>query len=120
MKWSAPSWLGLKHTVSVNTNSVRFFFKEVLQDVATVTKGNGTSVRRRAKSAAKERAAAVKEPKGMPAHNGAAAARLDREMNVETIRLRAYELFLARGATHGNDLADWLNAERELLGACTT
>jgi hypothetical protein len=38
-------------------------------------------------------------------------------MNIETIRLRAYELFLARGATHGNDLADWLNAERELRGA---
>ena len=56
----------------------------------------------------------------MPAHNGAAAARLDRETNIEIIRLRAYELFLARGAAHGNDLADWLNAERELLGARRT
>jgi Protein of unknown function (DUF2934) len=85
--------------------------------MATVRKGNGTTVRRRSKSAAKEAAATAKELNGAPAHNGAAAAQLDREMNVEIIRLRAYELFLARGAAHGNDLADWLNAERELLGA---
>jgi hypothetical protein len=88
--------------------------------MATVTKGSGTTVRRRSKSAAKEAAATVKEPNGMPAHNGAAGARLDSEINIETIHLRAYELFLARGATHGNDLADWLHAERELLGARTT
>jgi len=87
--------------------------------MATVRKGNGTTVRRRSKSAAKEAAVTVQEYSGMPAHNGngAAAGRPDSEMNIETIRLRAYELFLARGATHGNDLADWLNAERELRGA---
>jgi len=87
--------------------------------MATVRKGNGTTVRRRSKSAAKEAAVTVQESSGMPAHNGngAAAGRPDSEMNIETIRLRAYELFLARGATHGNDLADWLNAERELRGA---
>ena len=28
--------------------------------------------------------------------------------------MRAYELFLARGATPGNDMEDWLQAEREL------
>jgi hypothetical protein len=27
---------------------------------------------------------------------------------------KAYELFLARGGTHGHDLEDWLRAEREL------
>lgn len=32
----------------------------------------------------------------------------------EAIQRRAYELFLARGAGHGGDLADWLAAEREL------
>jgi Protein of unknown function (DUF2934) len=98
---------------------VRFFARRFLQEMATVRKGNGTTVRRRSKSAAKE-AATAQESNGMPAHNGAAAARLDREMNIETIRVRAYELFLARGAAHGNDLADWLNAERELLGARRT
>jgi len=30
------------------------------------------------------------------------------------VRLRAYELYLQRGATPGDDLADWLQAEREL------
>lgn len=34
----------------------------------------------------------------------------------EAIQRRAYELFLARGAGHGGDLADWLAAERELKG----
>lgn len=32
----------------------------------------------------------------------------------EQIARRAYELYLARGATHGRDLDDWLQAEREL------
>ncbi len=32
----------------------------------------------------------------------------------EDIRIRAYELFMARGATHGDDLADWFLAEQEL------
>jgi hypothetical protein len=32
----------------------------------------------------------------------------------EQIQRRAYELFMARGATHGCDLADWFNAEQEL------
>ncbi len=31
----------------------------------------------------------------------------------EDIARRAYELFLARGAIHGNDLADWFRAEQE-------
>jgi hypothetical protein len=32
----------------------------------------------------------------------------------EEIRNRAYEIYLARGASHGGDLDDWLEAEREL------
>jgi hypothetical protein len=34
------------------------------------------------------------------------------ESRIEMIRERAYELFLARGATHGADLTDWLEAEQ--------
>jgi len=34
----------------------------------------------------------------------------------EQIRLRAYELFLARDGSHGNDWRDWFLAERELAG----
>jgi hypothetical protein len=32
----------------------------------------------------------------------------------EEIRFRAYEIFLARGEQEGNDLDDWLQAEREI------
>lgn len=33
------------------------------------------------------------------------------------IRLRAYELYIERGAQPGNDLTDWLRAEREFREA---
>ena len=33
------------------------------------------------------------------------------------IAARAYEIFLSRGASHGHDLDDWLQAERELTFA---
>ena len=32
----------------------------------------------------------------------------------EQIALRAYQIFLERGATPGNELEDWVRAEREL------
>ena len=32
----------------------------------------------------------------------------------EEIRIRAYEIFLERGEQEGNDLDDWLQAEREI------
>ena len=32
----------------------------------------------------------------------------------EEIAQRAYELYLARGGTHGRDLEDWLEARRQL------
>ena len=32
----------------------------------------------------------------------------------DDVRFRAYELYLQRGATPGNELTDWLQAEREL------
>jgi hypothetical protein len=31
--------------------------------------------------------------------------------------MRAYEIFMARGASHGHDWADWFRAEQELNGA---
>lgn len=33
----------------------------------------------------------------------------------DEIAVRAYELFIARGEAPGNDVDDWLQAERELL-----
>jgi len=32
----------------------------------------------------------------------------------DDVRLRAYELYLRRGATPGDEVGDWLQAEREL------
>ena len=37
-----------------------------------------------------------------------------RNVSEDDVRLRAYELYLERGATPGNDVGDWLQAEREL------
>lgn len=34
---------------------------------------------------------------------------------VEDIEVRAYHLYLGRGASHGHDLDDWLQAERQVL-----
>lgn len=34
----------------------------------------------------------------------------------DDIAARAYEIFLARGGQHGDDWADWLQAEAEVLG----
>jgi hypothetical protein len=34
----------------------------------------------------------------------------------ETIRLRAYEIFMARNGSSGDELSDWLTAEREVMG----
>jgi len=36
------------------------------------------------------------------------------QLSPAAIAVRAYDLFLARGGTHGDDLADWLQAEAEL------
>jgi hypothetical protein len=33
----------------------------------------------------------------------------------ERIASRAYELYVARGGTHGRDMQDWLEAEAELV-----
>jgi hypothetical protein len=38
----------------------------------------------------------------------------------EEIRLRAYEIYLERGGLPGNELDDWLQAERELERAASS
>lgn len=43
-----------------------------------------------------------------------AVGRSRRPATEDQIRLRAYEIFLARGAAPGQDLDDWLRAESEL------
>jgi len=44
---------------------------------------------------------------------GRTAAETDRE---EQIRVRAYELYVARGGEDGHDVEDWLEAEAEISG----
>jgi hypothetical protein len=44
----------------------------------------------------------------------------DPTMLEEQIRLRAYELYEARGHEDGHDLDDWLQAEAEILGSKKT
>jgi len=39
-----------------------------------------------------------------------------RALSHEEISVRAYEIYLARGAAPGNDLDNWLEAERQLFG----
>lgn len=39
---------------------------------------------------------------------------IDRPVTDDQVAERAYELYQARGAQHGADLDDWLQAEREL------
>ena len=46
-----------------------------------------------------------------PAPNGNGGAAPSAEM----IRLRAYEVFVARAGTAGDELSDWLTAEREIM-----
>ena len=38
-------------------------------------------------------------------------------LSEEEVRIRAYEVFLERGAEPGDELSDWLQAERELRGS---
>jgi hypothetical protein len=61
------------------------------------------------------------KPKPTPSRNRsqsatavATAGQAPASPDPEAIAARAYELFLRRGAVHGQDWEDWLAAEREL------
>ncbi|HEX3409596.1 MAG TPA: DUF2934 domain-containing protein [Candidatus Binataceae bacterium] len=61
-------------------------------------------------------AASIDTPKASvettaPRENGNAAA----APSPDLVRLRAYELFITRGDTPGDELSDWLTAEREIM-----
>ena len=61
--------------------------------------------------AAKTGAAAILKAAVAPAANGNGGG----APSAELIRLRAYEVFVARGGTDGDELSDWLTAEREIM-----
>jgi len=48
---------------------------------------------------------------------GEASAHTSAVEDRERVAVRAYELYVARGCGEGQDLEDWLSAERELNGA---
>jgi hypothetical protein len=57
----------------------------------------------------------------MPSVNSSPApSQISQEMSDADISRRAYERFLERGAEHGHDLDDWLEAERELRQPATS
>jgi Protein of unknown function (DUF2934) len=68
---------------------------------------------RTAKSKAAASSGAPKTPlvATTPASNGNGSATPSADM----IRLRAYEVFTARAGTAGDELSDWLTAEREIM-----
>ncbi len=41
-------------------------------------------------------------------------SRINLENYLDEVKKRAYELFLERGAAHGDNLSDWLKAESEI------
>jgi Protein of unknown function (DUF2934) len=58
----------------------------------------------------------VKRVATEPMFANAAAQQSARELLDQIIRVRAFELFLLRGDTHGSATEDWLQAEREYIG----
>src|SRR5690242_1051300 len=71
-----------------------------------VRKRKEDTARLRIRNALKEAVASIQEINGATSDGIA-----HREPDIETIRLRAYEIFLARGATDADDFVDWLIAE---------
>ena len=62
------------------------------------------------------------DPVGNASTSETAAGQIDEHddrYSPERIAARAYELYLARGGSHGQDWDDWLAAERELASAAT-
>jgi hypothetical protein len=49
------------------------------------------------------------------ARQGVFGSKVRRSPLTEDIEVRAYHLYLGRGASHGHDLDDWLQAERQVL-----
>jgi hypothetical protein len=75
-------------------------------------------VPRQKRPAASEAAVAAILPNGEVAPNGSSRSN-GNSPSFEEIQRRAYELFEARGGTHGCDLDDWFAAEQELTVTST-
>ena len=64
-------------------------------------------------------AKATNRPKEVATANNRTARRPAQRRSITDaeIACRAYDLYLARGCEDGHDVADWLQAERELNGS---
>lgn len=61
----------------------------------------------------KASAAAIESP--LEAESSAANGNGSGAPTTEMIRLRAYEIFMSRDGCSGDELSDWLTAEREIM-----
>jgi hypothetical protein len=52
----------------------------------------------------------------VPTKTSSLSGKTGAEAIVEQIRIRAYELYEARGRRDGHDVEDWLEAEAEITG----
>jgi hypothetical protein len=52
--------------------------------------------------------------KAVPGKPGKKAPQINLQDFLEEVKKGAYDLFLQRGSTHGNDLEDWLKAEKKI------
>lgn len=68
---------------------------------------------RRSSPRTRASASDVERPTTVEANADATPAPADDSSTEEAIRVRAYELYLARGGEPGRELEDWLTAERE-------
>jgi hypothetical protein len=59
-------------------------------------------------------AAGIQNAEHEVAESEVAQAQLSNAPSLEKIRQLAYDIHVERGGTHGQDLDDWLRAEREL------
>jgi hypothetical protein len=75
---------------------------------------NGTSARTRKAGAPRAGKRGDPVPPPEAASVADAASGPPGPPSLDEIAKRAYDLFLSRGASHGDDLADWFQAERDL------
>lgn len=76
-----------------------------------------TKTQSRQKRAPEPEGAVTAASRGRARTIAAAAAQNGFSPSFEQIQRRAYELFIARGAAHGGDWADWFTAEQELTAS---
>lgn len=78
---------------------------------AGVQKGKTKAAKSSTAVESKASAAALESP----VETESSAANGDGAPTEETIRLRAYEIFMSRDGRSGDELSDWLAAEREIM-----